>query len=718
VPAGLTVAALAIAGALLFWRRPIPYSSGRRRDNVLLITLDTTRADHLGCYGWSRARTPHFDRLAAEGVRFEHAFASAPITLPSHASILTGLYPPAHGVRNNGNFYLAERFQTLATLLHGQGYRTAAFVSSFILDRRYGLARGFDVYDDRIEGAQPGVISLGAERRGDRTSHALSLWLESYAAAPSAPFFAWLHLYDPHEPYRPPPPFRDLFADAPYDGEIAFDDAIVASILDKLGRLGLLDHTLIAVVADHGESLGEHGEETHSMFVYDAAIRVPLLLWRPGTLPGGTVVQDPVRTIDLAPTLLDLVGAPALPRIDGRSLLPLVEGRDKGPTPLVYAETYLPQFYMNWSPLRAVRSDRFKLIEAPRPELYDLAQDPGELHDLHDSRADTARALKSRLDAITGGGAGAMNVAALDREAMEKLAALGYVGAGAEPQPARSGADDPKDMIAIFNRLRRANSAVREGRFADALPILDDVLRRDPRNAFARLVKGSAQMGAGHHDEAIRWFRRYLEIVPSSAYAHLWIAICYARMGDAASAHKEAEATLAIDPRFTDARVLRAGLFAVRGEYESAVGELRTAIATDPNKPVIRVDLAKILSEAGRTAEARSEYEAAVKLQPDFVPALIGLAVLDANAGTLEAAGRGLRRALEINPRADDARFNLASVLERQGRQADAAAEYQRLVEAPGTTPDVGRAARARLDAIEHGIATPHPPLGMATPRP
>ena len=303
-------AALLIAGGMVYRSTRTEVAAGGARQNILLITLDTTRADHLGSYGFTRARTRYLDRLAAEGVRFEWAFSPAPITLPAHASIFTGLYPFEHGVRNNGNFYLGETTPTLATVLAGAGYRTAAFVSTFVLDRRYGLARGFEVYDDRMETADTQVVSLEAERRGDRTSLAFSAWLDRYAAGTldpprgtslpaasgesRAPFFAWLHLYDPHEPYRPPQPFRGAFPDSPYDGEIAFDDAIVASVLDKLRQLALLDSTVIAVIGDHGESLGDHGEETHSMFVYDAAVRVPLILWRPGRLPADLIVSRPV----------------------------------------------------------------------------------------------------------------------------------------------------------------------------------------------------------------------------------------------------------------------------------------------------------------------------------------------------------------------------------------------------------------------------------------
>jgi arylsulfatase A-like enzyme/Flp pilus assembly protein TadD len=696
--AGVGLVVLAAAIGLSLRQRRAPGAADARL-NLLLVTLDTTRADRLGCYGHATARTRHLDRLAAEGVRFARASSPAPITLPAHASIFTGLLPIAHGVRNNGNFYLADRFPTLATVLKARGYRTGAFVSSFILDRRYGLARGFDSYDDAMEGAQAQVVSLEAERRGDRTALALGRWLEAGAAATRAPFFAWLHLYDPHEPYRPPPPFREMFATDPYDGELAFDDAVVASVLDRLGQLGQLDRTLVAVIGDHGESLGDHGEETHSMFVYESALHVPLILWRPGRVPSGRVVEQPVRATDLAPTLLDLLGAPALRTDHGTSLVPLLQGGKLAATPPVYAETYLPLFYMNWAPLRSLRDARFKLIDAPRPELYDLDRDPGERTNLYQSAAPAARALRQALDALTAGSDGAMEVGRLDRETAERLASLGYLGAehAIAPGPREQNRPEPKDMIAVFNRLRRANAAVRERRFDEAAPVLREVLQRDPRNAFATLVSGSAQMGMGRWREAVTFFRRYLELVPTSAYAHHWIAVCELRLGDKDAAIREAEATLAIDPRFTDARILRAGVLASRGAYEPAIEELRKAVETDPAKTALRLDLARVLAEAGRAAEARSEYGTLLKAHPDDAATLTGLGALQAAGGEVDAAARSFRRALEVQPGLDEARIDLAQVLERQGRHAEASAEYRRLAEAPGTAPEIRARARKGL---------------------
>ena len=617
----LVVVPLLVLALAVFGLRRHPASAGSPapgRLNVLLVTLDTTRADHLGCYGNARTQTPTLDRLAAEGARFEQASSPAPITLAAHCSIFTGLYPFEHGVRGNGDFYLNDRVSTLATVLHKAGYRTSAFVSAFVLDRRYGLARGFDLYDDRMDDAgTEAVLDIEAERRGDHTVADLSAWLDDYTRDRSAPFFVWLHLYDAHTPYTPPSPFREAFAHSPYDGEIAFDDHLVGRVLAQLGRLGLGDRTLVVVVGDHGESLGDHGEETHSMFVYESAIHVPFIVWKPGLVPAGAVVREPVRLTDVAPSILDLAGAAGAcatqrPEPGGGHA-----GRAPAPPP-VYAETLAPQLTMNWAPLRSIRDERWKLIEAPRTELYDLQHDPGELQNRAAEQPQTVRALGDVLARVAGGDQGAMTRAPVDAATRNRLAALGYIGAGsgAQARPDLAAARDPKDFIAVYNRLNQANRAARERRFADALPILREVLAADPHNAFAHQTAGDVYFGLHQDAKAIEHYRAYLDLVPPTAYVHYLVAVCYLRMGQPRQAMQEAATSLAIDPRFCDARILRGSVFEQHGEYEAAVAEFRSALESDPTKGLIRLDLAKALIEAGHLDEARREYERSCSSNP------------------------------------------------------------------------------------------------------
>jgi choline-sulfatase len=403
----------------------------------------------------------------------------------------------------------------------------------------------------------------------------------------------------------------------------------------------------------------------------------------------------------LPATLLDLVGAPPLPAPHARSLLPIVNGVRTSDVPPAYAETYLPQFYLNWAPLRSLRDERWKFIDAPKAELYDLVNDPGERKNLYDQQPRTAEAMRGALNRVTGGHVGVLAAGTLDRDAQERLAALGYIGAAAEaPQSDPAQRRDPKDMIALFNRLRAANSAVRDRRFGDALPILRAVLDEDPKNAFAQLVMGSAYMGMGDCARAIEQYRRYVELVPTSSYAHQWMAICYVRLNKQEEALREAEAALVLDPRSTDARVLRAGIFASRGQYDQSIAELRAGIANDPAKPMVRLDLAKVLDEAGRHDEARREYETIVGQQADYAPALMGLGAIEAQSGKLAEAEKLFRKVLVGDPSLDSARFNLARVLEQQKKTEEASAEYRSLVEDPRTSPQVRAAAKQRLSAV------------------
>ena len=526
----LTAVAVAVAVVVSMGCRRLP--AGAPPD-ILLITVDTTRADHIGAYGDREARTPRIDRLASEGVLFERAIAAAPITLPAHASILTGRYPFAHGVRNNGNFSLNDQ-STLATWLHGRGYRTAAFVSAFVLDRRFGLNAGFDHYDDRMDdssgrnaapadggdratasaggggGAAPQIVTK--ERRGDRTARAAIDWLNANGRD-ERPWFVWVHLYDPHDPYDPPSPLREAFATRPYDGEIAFADEAIGSVLDAVAGLGRPAPPLVAVVGDHGESLGEHDEATHGVFVYDATLRVPMLVAWPGRLPAGARVAGIVRGVDLAPTLLELAVHAVPEKIDGLSLVSVMHERNRSGAPATsdplvpgsaYSETYFPLFNMNWAPLRALQDDRWKFIDAPDPELYDLSADAREQTNLAAREPARAAALKRALDGITGGQTGAMSERPMDAETAQKLAALGYVGASNRGvAPSSDGTHpDPKSMIGVFNRLQQANAALQRGRLGEAEAIAREVHAREPER-----VRGDARER--------RWSRRYREAVAS-----------------------------------------------------------------------------------------------------------------------------------------------------------------------------------------------------------
>ena len=688
------IAVAALIGASLFWlRRPAPASiAPPARPNVLLITLDTTRADRIGSYGYAAAATPNLDRLAAAGVRFEEALASVPLTLPSHASLMTGRQPYTHGVRNNGYFTLADDIPTIAASFATVGYDTAAFVSSFVLDAQFGLARGFARYDASLDAPPADVpASLESERRGDRTVAAATGWLRARPAG--KPFFLWVHLYDPHDPYSPPSPFRERFAARPYDGEIAFVDMLIGTLLQETGFPG--SPTLVVTAGDHGESLGEHGESTHGLFVYESALRVPLVIAGAGIAPA--VVKAPVRLIDVTPTLADLAALPAIAGVEGRSLRPLMSGQADGEEPPdVYAETYFPQFFMGWAPLRSLRAGRWKYIDAPEPELYDLSTDPAERTNVITSKPAAAMSL-ARVLRSTAAGAGRMAPTPLTDEARERLASLGYVSAITPPHDVKAAsAPDPKHMVATFEQLLDGNRALASGRPDAAARAAADVVRQEPGNAFALLLKGRAALALAQNREAIAAFKAYLTLVPRSADAHHWTALAALRLGDRARALAEEEAAIALDPRHASAIALRAGLLFSMGRANEGIAALEEALRQDPASQTLGLDLADLLADAKRFPEAETEYHRVLERRPGDGRALTGLAVVLGATNRLDLALEQLSRALEIDERNDEARLERSQVYARLGRKNEARTDLERLAR-EGTRPDIREAARRAL---------------------
>jgi len=701
---GIVVALVAAAGLAKFISgsrdgaaRPGPVASTQPPD-ILLITLDTTRADRLGSYGYAGAATGNLDRLARDGVRFDRALSPVPLTLPAHASLLTGREPFHHGVRNNGHFVLPADVPTMAEALSARGYDTAAFVSSFVLDRQFGLARGFSHYDDGLDEATGGpFVSLELERRGDRTAAAARAWLAGARRQdPSRPYFLWVHLYDAHEPYSPPSPFREQFTGRPYDGEIAFQDAVVGSLLDAAGY-GSPTSPLVVVAGDHGESLGDHGESTHGLFVYDAALRVPLIVAWPGRLRAASV-STPVRLIDIAPTLMDIAAGAIDEGMDGRTLRTLLEGgHEADEPPPAYAETYFPQFFMQWAPLRALHAGRWKYIDAPEPELYDLQADPGERANL--ASQDTVRLATMRrvLEGLVGADAGRQASTPLSSDAQQRLSSLGYLSA-APPSTAAapSTLPDPKRMLPLYEQLLDGNRELGRGDADRAARLARDVLAQDSGNSFARLLLGRAALAAGRNREAIDALRAYAAAVPGSADAHHWMALAHLRLGDRERALAEEEATLAIDPRHTAAISLRAGLLFSTGRRDEGIASLEEAVKQDPSNQALTLELADLLADAKRFDEAEPIYRRVLSARPRDGRALTGLGLLLSATGRLEPALEQLTRALEVEERDDEARFARADAYLSLGRVQEARLDYQRLAER-AARPDLRQIASQRL---------------------
>ena len=539
--------------------------------NVLLVTLDTTRADHLGCYGSTVARTPTLDRIAKEGVLVERALTVAPITLPSHASILSGVYPIDHGARDNGIFRVPDETQMLAETLKESGYSTAAFVSTYILSEVYGTGQGFDTYDAHMVGSSGREVAH-VERRAASTVNAALKWLED---APPEPWFLWLHFYDPHQPFDPPAPFDTGFAH-PYDGEIAYTDHQLERFLQSYTE-ERLDRTVLVVTSDHGYGLGEHQESTHGQFIYDSTMCVPLLLRHPSLGAGRRLGGQAVVT-DIVPTILDLLSIPGDPAMLGQTLLPALAGSTSGPAQVwhdAYLETQLTYYFFGIAPLDAVCDERFKFIEAPRPELYAWPEDPGESENLYESSPEVVRTMREKLARFRAGrdvlAAGPNREMSAAEEA--KLALLGYIREDGHTGERTSGASlvDPKDYVSIKAKVDEARRLMLAASFARAEALLDEVLAVCPLDTLALTAKSEVQIHRGNVEEGLETLRQLLERRPDMTAAAQNLA-----------------------------RVCRR-----TGRYQQALGAYDTIIAASPSQVKCYFQASQICSKLKRYEDAR-----------------------------------------------------------------------------------------------------------------
>jgi arylsulfatase A-like enzyme/Tfp pilus assembly protein PilF len=579
--------------------------------NLVLITIDTLRADHVGAYGWSRAQTATLDGLAKNGALFERAYAAAPITLPSHATLFTGRYPPGHGARDNG-LRVSQEVPTIATELHARGFATAAFVAAFPLDHQFGLNRGFDVYGDRLPRAADGRPA-NERPAADVVNDAIA-WLRtpgpkgpglqpkgsgpqgvSSAASPQspAPFFLWVHLFEPHAPYGDPSSSRPALDR--YDEEIATADREAGRLITALGSTAA--NTLIVAAGDHGEAFGEHGEYAHSIFVYDTTLRVPLLMAGPG-IPAGTRVADAVTLADVAPTVMRILGAP-MANVDGIDVTPAFAH-----TPLqereIYAESFAPLVEFGWAPLRAVRSGGWKLIAAPKPELFDGQADAGERNNAIASQPDVARRLQARVDRYSTDSLSA-TAAPAGGEAAQRLRALGY-SSGATLRDPQSSRPDPKDRREAIARIAQVTSGELSG--SALLAALEGIVRDDPRNAQAQLRLGYARLQAGDCARAEPAFHAAAASGLPTADVHLGLATCLGQRGDLAGAERALAEAQRIEPD-NPAVIANLGLLqASKGDFAAAIQSLTKALAVDPGLHEARFNLALTYARAGRKTDA------------------------------------------------------------------------------------------------------------------
>jgi choline-sulfatase len=696
-----------------------------QKTSVVLISVDTLRADHLPAYGYRAVETPAIDALARDSILFENAYCQVPLTLPSHAVILTGRPPYENGVRDNVGFRLAPSMPTLASLLKDAGYATGAAVSSLALRADRGLDSGFNSYDDRFSKQSPD------ERPGTESSAALLRFLDTAAGRPA---FLFLHVYEPHTPYAPPEPFRTRYAASPYDGEIAAADAAVGGFVAELKRRGLYDRAIVVLLADHGEGLGDHGEDEHGVFLYREAIRVPLLVKLPGGRRAGERVTRPVGLVDVLPTVVSALGLPPPAGVRGASLL---DGDAKGgASRRIYSETLYPRLALGWSELFSLADARFQYIEAPRPELYDLATDPGEHRDLSSGKPEAFRAMRAELQRLPRSEAVPENATA---EEIAKLGSLGYISVN---RGATGALPDPKDRIASLSKYKKLFELFYAKQDARVLPLAEEILAAEPamisvwrmravsrerlgdlagaahdlESALARCPDAAAEQKsetiaelarlwtrAGEREKAERMLREAVAGPLATDAMRLSLATLLTESGRA----EEAARILPPESPSEDAAVADArGVAAAEsGRLDEARRHFLAALAREPGNATAMLHMGMLSLREKDPAGARSWFEKSLASLPDAPGTLSALGVAQAQLGDTDGARASWTRALALDPSQYDTLFNLALLAGKTGRTEEARRALKRFLETAPADRYAGQRSEAKrlLQSLPEG---------------
>ncbi len=684
---------------------------GGRDFNVILVTVDTLRADRIGCYGFEGVETPTMDLFARRGVRFEHCVSQTPLTFPSHTSLFTGTLPVFHGIRDNGGFYVPPELQTMAELFQAKGYETAAFVAAYVLDSKWGLNQGFDYYFDQFDLSRFENVSLGSvQRPGNEVMDEALGWLEKKKGGR---FFLWIHLYDPHTPYEPPDPFDLRYSSHPYLGEIAFTDTQLARLWSFCEANGLLEDLFLVFASDHGESLGEHQEGTHGFFVYEEAVHVPLIVVTPFERLQSVSRQEVVSLVDVLPTICEMNELEIPPEVQGRSLVPLFFSDKIKARRLAYSETFYPRFHYGWSELQSIRDGRFKLIVAPVPELYNLVEDPEEQKNLVYLEKEVFQRMSA--EAVTffreaGRGAFQMDVKKIDEETREKLAALGYIGSFIdESQLKGKRLGDPKDKIGVFNELSRARELGMGDGAEEAISIIGKIIAEDPDIGAAYFTLGNIYFRTRKFPEAIAAFNKSLELKPDDTGAVINIANSYVGMGMPEEAVHFVSKYM--EKGFTDSQLyfllgnlnylqknydraipffeeclsrnsesaashnILGAIYIVLDDPEKAEAHLRLAATTMPRLANVNYNLAQLREKQGRINEAAESYLKEIESSPQHFKAMYNLSRLFRIQGRPDEESVWLQKTIETNPDFPLSYFYLARILLNRGERLEEAVD-------------------------------------------
>ncbi len=681
---GAGVVVLLAATAFIWFRREQHPAAVR---NVLLITIDTLRADHLGSYGYAPAQTPNIDRLAEQGTLFENSIAVLPLTLPSHSSIMTGQYPFVHGVRDNGGFYLDDKFQTLAETMKAAGFRTGGFISAFVLDRRWGIAQGFDEYFDNFELSKFKMVSLDSvQRKGEETLQQALQWMDRNK---ESRFFTWIHFYDPHTPYDPPEPFRSAAqkrgGTGLYDGEISYTDNLIGRIHEYLEKNNLLDTTLVVLTADHGESLGEHNESGHGFFIYDATVHVPLIIRMPDTEP--LRIKDQVRAIDLFTTICESAGVPAGSGA-GTSLVPLIRGKKLNKNLSAYSESYYPRFHYGWSELKALRTNEYKYIEAPDREFYRLSEDSAEISNLYFQDRKKAGPFETELTSMLAGFLTVQGPSALDDDSLEKLQALGYIGYAVQSHTSEGDTlPDPKSKIRLYNRIKLAQSFSAEGKTEEAFSNIRKVLQEDDEILEAHLVIGNLYMKEKNYPEARDSFQNALKFNPDYISAIFALARVYKEEGNYEAAKAGFLRLMEKDPRDSKSYFHLAEIAIDLKNFTEALNYLQKVVSLDSEQAISHNRLGACYLELKELDKSVAELNKALEMNPRIPNAHFNLALIYEERGEFEHATQEYKKELELFPESYPANFNLGRIYRLQGRLMD---ENNELLACIRSKPDYG----------------------------
>ena len=617
--------------------------------NYILITVDTLRADRIGCYGFSGISTPTMDMFARRGVKFEKCIATAPLTLPSHTSLMTGTYPTFHGVRDNGGFLVPQEMTTLAELMKQNGYKTSAYVAAYVLDSKWNLDQGFDHYFDNFDLSKFKTISLGnVQRPGNEVIDEVLPWLAEHK---QEKFFTWIHLYDPHTPYEPPEPYKEKYPNNPYIGEIAYTDSQLARLWQFLEENDLVENTVLVFASDHGESLGEHQEQSHGFFIYQEGVHVPLIFVTPFEKLHGISRARPVSLVDVMPTILDLAGIQNPSQVQGRSLQPLfskdrIEGKS-----IAYSETFYPRFHYGWSELKSLQDERYKLILAPELELYDLESDPDEERNIVNSQAPEARRMVAQIESFideSSRGAYELDYSNMDEESREKLAALGYIGSFADSTSLSwRQLSDPKDKINIFNELGHARELGLQEEYEQAVEMIKSIIAQDPDIVDAYSSLGNLYTKWGKNEEALESYFQVLDKKPDDTFTVINIANAYIRLNELEKGKKFVLNKLEILTPDSQVYFVQGNIFNFLKDYENAV----------------------------------FYYKKCLKLNPQSVSACNALGGIYVIQEKLEEAEELLQIAMGINPRLRNVNYNYAQLMEAKGNMEEAIKAYKQELE-------------------------------------